>query len=117
MADLRKDTIAFLKEQKRMCKHTSCEECNLYNKDGLECGIHCANNDAFLDKYVSTVQKWHDEHLPKTYKQDFLEKFPNAATNENECPRFCRGHIYGDCNCWSRTSCDQCWNEFVSDDV
>lgn len=46
----------------------------------------------------------------KTYRQDFLEKFPNAEVYKVGCLKACRDHVYGtksDCV----GGCEKCWNE------
>ena len=52
----------------------------------------------------------------KTYKEDFLEKFPNAELDVNGNPRVCRISCYGYCNCSAIGSCAACWNEVMPDD-
>lgn len=57
------------------------------------------------------------EKPKKTYKDDFLEKLPNAKLYENR-PDTCRNHCYGDVpelRCRNMESCTACWNEVMKD--
>ena len=51
-----------------------------------------------------------DWELPavKTYKKDFLSKFPNANF---ETSNFCRKAIYGGKHDGCGMTCEECWNE------
>ena len=56
-----------------------------------------------------------DWELPivRTYKQDFLEKFPRANF---EISNLCRKMIYGEEHDCRRMTCEQCWNEaYITD--
>ena len=62
---------------------------------------------------IEIVQKWSDSHpipKPKTYAEDFFEKFPNAP----KCcgtPSACRDCIYGSGKVCGPGLCKDCWNE------
>lgn len=72
MSDLSKDALAFNGEMARMCDaHTGCKGCPA-DKFG-KCNII-----DITPELIDAVQKWSDEHPPKTYVQDFREKFPNC---------------------------------------
>lgn len=109
MADLSKDTLLFAKEFRRMCKaHPGCIGCPL---DGTP---HCDSNNNIIPELIEVVQVWSDEHPPKTYAQDFREKFPNCAWREDENrPVVCRSIIYrsDDLLCRRTWKCAECWNE------
>lgn len=48
---------------------------------------------------------------PKTYLEDFLEKFPNTSLSD-DYPIFCREAIYTGCDiCPSELTCFECWNQ------
>lgn len=51
----------------------------------------------------------------KTYKEDFLEKFPNAKFKDDGNPCTCRNNAYGGEYCCGM-SCTDCWNEVMLDD-
>lgn len=100
-------TIDFFTELKRLCdSRATCD-------DVAEKERFCVED---ATKLVEIIQKWSDEH-PKTYAQDFFEKFPDAPKDKSaksEYPNACRDLIYGggcpkielriDC-------CYKCWNE------
>lgn len=53
----------------------------------------------------------------KTYKEDFLEKFPNAPLERQEdIPVACRETIYGRCYC-PQGGCIKCWNEPMEEET
>lgn len=120
MADLSKDTLLFAREKRRMCKYFltdgECEKCGLYN---LSCEIgDCFWGIGMDDDILQYVQQWHDEHPPKTYAQDFREKFPNCAWRDDENrPRLCRYAIYHSEVCCTRSGkCAECWNETMPEE-
>lgn len=59
----------------------------------------------------ANLPEWCDNHPRKTYKDDFMEKFPKRDTHETEdwYPRLCRDLLYGigsdDCD----SNCKSCW--------
>lgn len=86
--DLSKDTLAFARENRRMCESYgySCKECALAEYD-CNLGVGDESNDILI---LNEVQKWHDEHPHKTYLMDFLDKFPNCVKDEEGLPASCR---------------------------
>lgn len=62
------------------------------------------------DEASAVILKWVEENPVKTYKMDFLEKFPNAPLEADGNPEACRALIYGAYPCSDR-SCAECWNE------
>lgn len=120
-------TEVFLAEWKRMCKYyRHCESCDA-NEGGCLC-IKTPNNIINnIEKAQNIVQKWSDEHhepQPKTYADDFFEKYPHAKRCENGRPLVPRCDVYG-CECnykkapeviyWQKKQgiddCLACWNE------
>jgi hypothetical protein len=70
----------------------------------------------YPEKAVKAVQRWSDEHPPKTFLTEFLEKYPNAELNHgvpklclknlgavSGCPKTKEGNFY--------VSCRSCWNQ------
>ena len=106
------DTAKFIKEYKRMCdSYTSCKDCPNANIED-SCGYFDA--DA-LSRVVQTVEEWSAAHPRKTYRQDFLEKFPKTKVVTYygvEYPGICRRHIYQGVNFHSCNGiCAYCWDE------
>ena len=113
--DLSKDTLAFAREQRRMCHSYgySCKDCEL-DKYDCELGAVDESNDILI---LEKVQKWHDTHSQKTYLMDFLEKIPNCEKDAKGLPVSCRQFIYPltsrkDC---CGVNCSDCWNEPMED--
>ena len=84
-------------------EHRHCAGC-VFCIDGTSCIL----NNPFVDAW----------ELPKlkTYKQDFLDKFPDADFNA-DC--ICRKYVYPNSgehpNC-NNDKCEQCWNEaYITD--
>lgn len=84
MADCSK-TVDYIREENRMCKAYEC--CNYGS--GCPMGEYTdyipSNCISFVlsntETAIKIVQKWSDEHpepKPKTYADDFFEKFPHA---------------------------------------
>lgn len=104
----------------RMCNY-SCGNCSVCPFDVTEWNSCVALMQDNPKKYNDILLKWCDEHpvKKKTYKQDFLEKFPNAKQCHPGRPALCRGDIYGNriqvCDT-HRANCTACWNEEMPDD-
>lgn len=89
-----------------------CHECN----DCRSCVFRTGNisgnliEDTCMFEDDSIPEDW-ELPIAKTYKQDFLEKFPSANFNA-DC--ICRIYVYPDSgkhpNC-NNGKCEQCWNE------
>lgn len=89
-----------------------CHECN----DCHSCVFRTGN---ISGNFIEDTCMFEDDSIPedwelpiaKTYRQDFLEKFPNANFNA-DC--ICRIYVYPDSgkhpNC-NNGKCKQCWNE------
>lgn len=91
-------TDNYFKEKGRMLESikADCSYCILasaHNGTGFSC---CIFEGKHLEKAISIMQKWSDEHQQKTYKEDFFEKFPNAPKYENGYPVANPKYIYGD---------------------
>ena len=89
-----------------------CHECN----DCRSCVFRTGN---ISGNFIEDMCMFEDNRVPenwelpivKTYKQDFLEKFPNANFNA-DC--ICRKYVYPNSgeppNC-NNDKCEQCWNK------
>lgn len=99
------DAIEYLKEEKRMLKAKGWTRGCLFEIIPEE------------DK-VSAVEQWSKENQPKTYLQDFIEKFPNAPKAVYICDDICRDEIYFGkvcCKPFDVDSCERCWNEEIEE--
>lgn len=99
--------MATIADLKRMCKSfENCENCSLR----YGCGTPASISDAADE----VVEKWSKEHPKKTFRDDFLEKFPNAPVDSNKLPKACLMDIYGDANAKCKDEdygCNECWNQ------
>lgn len=112
------EKLKITKRTKKGLCETSCSDCPLYNEnngtsEGLSCG--CLEMH-YPEKAIEIVQKWSDEHLPKTtYLSELLKHFPKVKLDDIGTPKKLCPHELGlneieDCgktdNC-----CAKCWNQ------
>lgn len=101
-------------ERNRICEDAgSCVGRVLLSKDG-NCLQDIVETVEQVNELVAAVQKWSDEHPPKTYAQDFFEKFPNVPKDDKGMPHVCREYIYAPRfdKCYGCDDCcTDCWNE------
>lgn len=69
------------------------------------CALRAGNGSCILKN--SLAEDWNIPTV-KTYKEDFLEKFPNANF---ETSNICRKMVYGEEHDCSGVTCQECWNE------
>ena len=104
------DAVTYLKDFWRLCGKYDCfrDDCPLTDEDD------CLS-DTYPEKAVAIVENWAKEHPQKTYKDVFLEKFPNNKLFEDGCPNPCVVGMFGG-ECTYRhgkndvQSCSDCWN-------
>ena len=81
---------------KLMCgQYDDCAGCPLDGVD-LHCvvGVYAAITDAQAEAQLTGLRAWGAANPPKTYKQDFLEKFPGARTDEYGTPKAWLQNVY-----------------------
>lgn len=64
----------------------------------------------YTDKANKIILEWCDENSQRTYKDDFLEKFPNIKMYSG-FPIVCRNYIYSIEKKCRDGNCVNCWNE------
>lgn len=104
--------VATIHDYARMCVTVeNCTYCPLKEIDVLD--KTCAEVlRMFPDKTNELILKWCEEHPIKTYRQDFLEKFPNASLKSDGSYMVCKRRIYNGEGCSERYhGCKNCWNE------
>lgn len=116
----RRIKVASITDYARMCKALGgrCSDCPLSNlKDKYI--KNCAGVLSIRTSEASAIiDKWCAEHPQKTYKQDFLEKFPNASKTKRGTPEACRKKIYGGkCVEIYDNGCLDCWNEVMPEET
>lgn len=113
----------FLQTMKRMCyEHGGCGACPMQKAVGPK--TTCASwRIHHPDEAIAIVKKWAEEHpekTRKTYKEDYLEKFPNVqmrfdAEHTMSRPVGCRMNIYGIEGLCTGRNCFSCWNVEMED--
>ena len=97
------DAVEFMKAEKRFLQE--CEDSNKYFD--LKLQFHQ------FEECVALVKQWSQEHPIKTYKSEFLEKFPDALVDE-----LCVENIFGCKHKLERcidtktfiSYCNSCWH-------
>ena len=119
MIDCTKTTNYFT-EKLRMTKRTKnglckikCSNCPLCSNNNGE-GLSCPDFEMYYpEKAIEAVQRWSDEHPPKTYLSELLKHYPNVELNDKGIPMICP-HLFGlkdiD-NCEIGNACVKCWNQ------
>lgn len=103
------DAIKFIMTKNRMCKAKgACANCPI-DKHDLLCDCVDAS-ESELKKMVEIVEQWGKENPVKTYKDDFMEKFPKAELYSSGAPKCCKKQVYGLEEC-ENDNCSDCWNE------
>lgn len=114
-------TKNYFTEKARMSKTTKsetckveCEKCPL-SSDNNGVGECCTDFEVlYPQQAISIVQRWSDEHPPKTYLSEFLEHYPNVQLYDTGLPKgICPYHLglmdKDDCPKTYR-DCVKCWN-------
>lgn len=94
----------------------NCTECPLNSSNnGSSDMTSCSDFEAlYPEKAIEIVQKWSDEHPPKTYLTELLKIFPNTpleddGTPDSICP-YDLGLMSID-DCRKDRNCVKCWNQ------
>lgn len=103
--------------EKGLCK-LSCSDCPLCNNNNCE-GLSCATFEMYYpEKAISAIQRWSDEHPPKTYLSEFLKHYPNVQLYDAGIPKgICPYHLglMSKDNCRKDHYCLGCWNQPIKD--
>lgn len=96
----------------------NCTECPLSSfNNGTTDNTACSDFETlYPEKAIAIMQKWSDEHPPKTYLSELLENYPNApldddGTPKGVCPRALGLMDIDDCD----DNCVGCWNQPIED--
>lgn len=114
------DAVEYLKQKNRMTNNCTiaCNTCPLAIENNNR-NLVCANFVRhYIEEAVEIVENWAKEHPAKTYKDVFLEKFPDAKIEKNGVPYPCIIYLFGEkvrprvCgNC----SCTYCWDREIEE--
>lgn len=114
-------TENYFAEKQRMTKRRKdgicelrCRDCPLCSENnGTSESLSCTSFEMhYPEKAVAIIQKWSDEHPPKTYLSEFLKNYPNAPLNDDGIPKVICIQELGvtmteECN----NDCVKCWNQ------
>lgn len=114
-------TKNYFSEKARMSKTTKsgtckvvCGKCPL-SSDNNGVGECCTDFEMlYPEEVIEAVQRWSDEHPPKTYLSEFLKHYPNVQLYDAGIPKgICPYHLglmnKNDCPKKDR-DCIECWN-------
>jgi hypothetical protein len=118
-------TENYFAEKRRMAKRaenglcklvcSNCPLCSVNNNKGQSC---TAFEMLYPEKAIEAIQRWSDEHPPKTYLSEFLKHYPNALLKDDGTPKGICLHELGATsldNCEVDNACAKCWNQPVED--
>lgn len=120
-------TKNYFSEKARMSKTTKsgickveCTKCPL-SSDNNGVGECCTDFEMLCpEQAIKVVQRWSDEHPPKTYLSEFLKHYPNAELNHG-VPKSCLKKLGVVSGCPETKeeglyiSCYRCWNQPIKD--
>lgn len=92
------DAVEYLKQKNRMTNNCTiaCNTCPLAIENNNR-NLVCANFVRhYIEEAVEIVENWAKEHPAKTYKDVFLEKFPDAKIEKNGVPYPCIIYLFGE---------------------
>lgn len=118
-------TENYFAERQRMTKQQKDGTCKLECTDcplGIEnngADVPCSNFEMlYPENAIDIVQKWSNEHPPKTYLSEFLTNYPNALLDDRGMPKlFCpyRLGLMNKDDCRKDGDCVKCWNQPIED--
>lgn len=113
-------TTNYFNEKLRMTKRKKNGVCEIKCND---CPLNITNNDIgipcfdfemiYPEKAIQIVQRWSNEHPPKTYLSELLKHYPNTSLDDNGIPNFCpyRLGLMSIDDCRKDYNCVKCWNQ------
>lgn len=116
-------TVNYFKEKDRMCKSfVGCSLCPLTRKEkGKDTATCITLEKVCIEEVVEAVQRWSDEHPPRTYLSELLRNYPDTPLEEYDgtpvefCPRFLGLNDFStdvdENKCFRENICAECWNQ------
>lgn len=118
-------TENYFNEKLKMTKRTKnglceikCSNCPLCSTNNGE-GLPCPEFEMYYPKKaIEAVQRWSDEHPPKTYLSELLKHYPNIELDEDGTPNdLCPCQLGLKCDedrCLdAKPYCVNCWNQTI----
>lgn len=124
MIDCSKTENYFAEKQRMTKKHKLNEGTYICELECIDCPLSNLNNGIgepcydfetlYPKKAIEIVQRWSDEHPPKTYLSELLKNYPNAELLGDGTPKCLCPHQLGlkdidDCR--KHYTCAECWNQ------
>nr|DAJ81065.1 MAG TPA: hypothetical protein [Caudoviricetes sp.] len=114
------DAVEYLETLQRMCRsNMECTTCTIYKVVGQECGLFSAGSEKLVST-ITSVENWAKEHPVRTRQSVFLERYPNAKTDEDGVLSICPDYIEGSCRKYEGVGCNGCrrkyWGQEAQDD-
>lgn len=107
------EKLRMTKKRRHICEIV-CADCPLNNENNGT-GVSCKDFESrYPEKAIAVVQKWSDEHPPKTYLSEFLKQYPNVQLRYDGIPKsFCLQHLglMSKDDCKKYRNCVDCWNQ------
>lgn len=109
--------VNYFSETQRICEsYVNCKDgCPLYNPP-TKCRRF--DEDSYCEA-IKIVQKWSDEHPPKTYLTELLKNYPNVPLGEDGAPEILcpweLGLAYDESICLESKGCVECWNQPIKE--
>lgn len=118
-------TENYFAEKLKMTKRTKnglceikCSNCPLCSNNNGE-GLSCPDFEMYYpEKAIEAVQRWSDEHPPKTYLSELLTHFPKVKLDDTGTPKEICPHELGlneIKDCGTDNCCVRCWNQPIED--
>ena len=100
-----------------ICK-INCKKCPLYPTNNWTSeNLSCVSFEKrYPEKAIAIVQKWSEEHPPKTYLSEFLKNYPNAPLVHDGTPEICLRKLgLTDIKTCRVGGCVECWNQPIEE--
>lgn len=100
-----------------ICK-INCKKCPLYPTNNWTSeNLSCVSFEKrYPEKAIAIVQKWSDEHPPKTYLSEFLKNYPNVPLVHDGTPEICLRKLgLTDIKTCRVGGCVECWNQPIEE--
>lgn len=114
------DAVKFVKTVNRLCKNRHCDGCPIEKEGRCMVGFNDYSVEN-IEKTISKLEQWAEDHPVKTRQSKFLKMFPNAPKSGRVldiCPRSLNTEYMPPKRC-ENTSCGVCkidyWSEEVTD--
>lgn len=106
------------KKPKRQVCQLDCDDCPLHTKNNGT-GLRCESFEMhYPEQATEAVQRWSDEHPPKTYLTELLKNYPNVQLYDTGIPKgICPYHLglMNKDDCRKDHNCVGCWNQIIKD--